>query len=152
MQTNSHTESSSHAIQQLESLTNISGGRSDANNLCDVESSLCIEELNLATRVLDRKLLVSDAMRTRYVTVLMSTLLTEAVTLMLAEKQSCAIMVDSNNLVIRLLTLADIQEFSENAKYQNLELKVRKFLGICDFISLKHLLYCSEPKGREQIC
>ncbi|KAK4848112.1 hypothetical protein QYF36_009463 [Acer negundo] len=87
-----------------------------ASNLCEIESSLCIDDSNFEIQDWEKKIFVSDAMRTRYVTVLMSTLLTEAVTLMLEEKQSCVIIVDDDNFLIGLLTLGDIQEFSKFAK------------------------------------
>lgn len=45
-------------------------------------------------------------------TVLMDTLLADAVSLMLAEKQPCAMIVDDDHILIGLLTLRDIQEFS----------------------------------------
>ncbi|KAJ9552982.1 hypothetical protein OSB04_017027 [Centaurea solstitialis] len=66
-----------------------------------------------------KRLLVSQAMRSRYVTVLMSTLLTEVVALMLEEKQSCAMIVDDDNLLIGLLTLGDIQEFCKLSEERN---------------------------------
>ncbi|KAK1576098.1 hypothetical protein Q3G72_010932 [Acer saccharum] len=87
-----------------------------ASNLCEIESSLCIDDSNIEIQDWEKKIFVSDAMRTRYVTVLMSTLLTEAVTLMLEEKQSCVIIADDDNFLIGLLTLGDIQEFSKFAK------------------------------------
>ncbi|KAM0049717.1 putative CBS domain, chloride channel, voltage gated, chloride channel, core [Helianthus debilis subsp. tardiflorus] len=83
-----------------------------------------------------KKLLVSQAMKTQYVTVLMNTLLTQVVTLMLAEKQSCAIIVDDHNLFIGLLTLGDIQEFCKLSKETNKmpeELKVSQVCCINDF-------------------
>ncbi|MFS8023944.1 putative CBS domain, chloride channel, voltage gated, chloride channel, core [Helianthus anomalus] len=83
-----------------------------------------------------KKLLVSQAMKTQYVTVLMNTLLTQVVTLMLAEKQSCAIIVDDHNLFIGLLTLGDIQEFCKLSKETNKmpeELKVSQVCSINDF-------------------
>ncbi|KAL7207141.1 hypothetical protein ACSBR2_019764 [Camellia fascicularis] len=74
------------------------------------------DDSNDATEELERRILVSQAMRTRYVTVLLGTLLTEAVNLMLEEKQSCAIIVDDDNLLVGLLTIQDIQEFSKSSK------------------------------------
>ncbi|XP_024977468.1 chloride channel protein CLC-e isoform X3 [Cynara cardunculus var. scolymus] len=71
------------------------------------------------TEYIAKKLLVSQAMRSRYVTVLMSTMLTEVVALMLEEKQSCAMIVDDNNLLIGLLTLGDIQEFCKLSEERN---------------------------------
>ncbi|XWS54415.1 hypothetical protein CRYUN_Cryun10bG0087500 [Craigia yunnanensis] len=100
------------------------------NNLCE-ESSLCIDDSIIRTKDLEKRIFVSEAMRTRYVTVMMSTLLTEAVTLMLAEKQSCAIIVDNDNLLIGLLTLTDIHEFSIFAKEKSLDSKVLLVSEIC---------------------
>ena len=94
------------------------------NNLCEVESSLCIDDSSIGTKDLEKRIFVSEAMRTRYVTVMLSTLLTQAVTLMLMEKQSCAIIVDNDNLLMGLLTLTDIHEFSKFAKDKGLESKV----------------------------
>ncbi|XP_059654091.1 chloride channel protein CLC-e isoform X1 [Cornus florida] len=85
------------------------------SNLCEFESSLCVGDSNHDME-LEERILVSQAMKTRYVTVQMSTLLTEAVTLMLTEKQSCAVIVDNENLLIGLLRLGDIQEFSISSK------------------------------------
>ncbi|CAL5321519.1 unnamed protein product [Camellia sinensis] len=97
-------------------LNELSAKPSYANNLCKIESSLCVDDSNDATEELETRILVSQAMRTRYVTVLLSTLLTEAVNLMLEEKQSCAIIVDDDNLLVGLLTIRDIQEFSKSSK------------------------------------
>ncbi|KAJ7967056.1 Chloride channel protein [Quillaja saponaria] len=87
-----------------------------ASNLCDLESSLCIGDNNVEADNLGKRAFVSEAMRTRYVTVLMSSLLTEVVSLMLAEKQSCAMIVDEDDTLIGLLTLGDIQEYGKIAK------------------------------------
>lgn len=87
-----------------------------SSGLCELESSLCVDDYSTETKVLEERISVSQAMRTRYVTIVMSTLLTDAVTLMLAEKQSCALIVDDGNLLIGLLTLGDIQEFSKAAR------------------------------------
>ncbi|XP_059314518.1 chloride channel protein CLC-e isoform X2 [Lycium ferocissimum] len=83
------------------------------SNLCRLESSLCLYESDDEENDFARNILVAQAMRTRYVTVLMSTLLMETISLMLAEKQSCAIIVDENNFLIGLLTLSDIQNYSK---------------------------------------
>ncbi|XVE66441.1 hypothetical protein DITRI_Ditri08aG0080100 [Diplodiscus trichospermus] len=102
-----------------------------SNNLCEVESSLCIDDSSIRTRDLEKRIFVSEAMRTKYVTVMMNTLLTEVVNLMLAEKQSCAIIVDNNNLLMGLLTLRDIHEFSKFAKDKRLDSKVLLVSEIC---------------------
>lgn len=95
-----------------------------AVNLCEVESSLCIDASHLDIDDLEKKIFVSEAMRTRYVTVIMSTLLAEVVTLMLTEKQSCAMITDNDNVLIGLMTLEEIQEFSKLAKAQGRKPKV----------------------------
>lgn len=86
------------------------------SDLCEIESSLCIEDSNNDAENLETNIFVSQAMRTRYVTVTMNTLLTEALTLMLTEKQPCAMIIDDENILIGLLTLGGIQEFGKYAK------------------------------------
>ncbi|XP_027939941.1 chloride channel protein CLC-e isoform X1 [Vigna unguiculata] len=86
------------------------------SNLCQVESSLCIEDDNVETTYIVRRTFVSEAMKTRYVTVSMCTLLTEVIDLMIAEKQSCAVIVDTDDTLIGFLTLRDIQEYGKFAK------------------------------------
>ncbi|KAL5988437.1 hypothetical protein ACLOJK_036201 [Asimina triloba] len=93
-----------------------SGNRCYMNDLCELESSLCLDDYSAETITLEGRIPVSQAMRTKCVTVLRGTLLIEAVTLMLAEKQSCAIIVDNDNSVIGLVTLGDVQEFSKVAR------------------------------------
>lgn len=107
---------SSHDPSVLSSSYSVAAKASYASNLCEVESSLCVDDSNSETKELEKRIFVSQAMRTRYVTVLMSTLLIEAVSLMLEEKQTCAVIVDDDHLLIGLLTLEDIQEFSEREK------------------------------------
>ncbi|RWR73849.1 chloride channel protein CLC-e isoform X1 [Cinnamomum micranthum f. kanehirae] len=85
------------------------------SDLCELESSLCVDDYTTETKVLEERISVSQAMHTRYVTIVMSTLLTDAVTLMLAEKQSCALIIDDGNFLIGLITLGDILEFSKVA-------------------------------------
>ncbi|XP_039036875.1 chloride channel protein CLC-e-like isoform X2 [Hibiscus syriacus] len=119
--------------------TNVSSNEASAyfNNLCEVESSLCINDASIKTDDLEKRIFVSEAMRTRFVTVTMSTLITEVVTLMLAEKQSCAVIVDNDNLLMGLLTLSDIQEFSEFTKDKSLDSKVLLVSEICSLDNAK---------------
>lgn len=86
----------------------------NGSSICKLESSLCLnsESDDDADNLAD-EILVSQAMKTRYVTTLMSTSLTDVVSLMLEEKQSCALIVDDNNWLIGQLTLSDIQQFIE---------------------------------------
>lgn len=97
----------------------------DKSDLCELESSLCVYDSDTDTSNLAERLTVSQAMRTRYVTVSMSTSIVEAVTLMLMEKQSCAVIIDGKDFLIRLLELEDIQDFAEVARASGTELEVK---------------------------
>lgn len=92
-----------------------SGAEKNLNDgvLCDLESSLCLsEDDDDSTNDIARRIIVSQAMRTDYLTVRMNTSIVETISLMLAEKHSCALVVDDRGFLIGLLTLADIQQFS----------------------------------------
>lgn len=86
----------------------------NGNSICELESSLCLnsdseeDAGNLADEIM-----VSQAMRRRYVTTMMSSSLTDVVSLMLEEKQSCAFIVDDDDCLLGQLTLIDIQQFLE---------------------------------------
>lgn len=84
------------------------------SSICELESSLCLnsDSEDDAENFAD-EILVSQAMRTRYVTTMMSSSLTDVVSLMLEEKQSCAFIVDDNDWLVGQLTLVDIQQFIE---------------------------------------
>ncbi|XP_030552633.2 chloride channel protein CLC-e isoform X2 [Rhodamnia argentea] len=103
----------------------------NAYNLCDVESSLCLEEPTMGIDELEGRVLVSQAMRTRYVTVQGRTLLSEAVSLMLAEKQSCAVIVDDDRILVGLLSLEDIQGFSKSSTTKSKEPKELLVSELC---------------------
>lgn len=111
------------ACPQLPSYT-FTKQTSDSSNLCEIESSLCIDDSNNEIKKLEKTLYVSEAMRTRYVTITMNTLLTEAVSLMLIEKQPCAVIIDNENILLGLLTLKDIQEFGKYTKGRSRSSKV----------------------------
>ncbi|XP_058201942.1 chloride channel protein CLC-e isoform X2 [Rhododendron vialii] len=112
-------EISSYNLNKLSFAHSIAAKPSNASDLCNIESSLSVDDSNDYTAELERQILVSHAMRTRFVTVLLGTLLTEAVNLMLAEKQSCAVIVDESNFLIGLLTLGEIEEFSKSSNAKN---------------------------------
>uniref|UniRef100_A0A2N9J4A5 Chloride channel protein n=1 Tax=Fagus sylvatica TaxID=28930 RepID=A0A2N9J4A5_FAGSY len=103
-------DDSSHTTQQL------TAKASYMSNLCEVESSLCVNGSDIEAEELEKGISVSEAMRTRYVTISMNTSLKDTVSLMLAEKQSCAMIVDDGNILIGLLTLREIEEFSKIVK------------------------------------
>lgn len=76
------------------------------SDLCELESSLCVYESEV--RTLAEKLTVFEAMRTTYVSVLMSMPLLDAVNLMSIGKQPCALIIDEENRLVGLLTLEDV--------------------------------------------
>lgn len=104
------------------------------------ELSLVTNNFNGNTEYMTKKLLVSQAMKTQYVTVLMTTMLTEVVALMLAEKQSCAMIFDDDNLLVGLLTLGEIQEFCKLSKEKN---KLPQELKVYEVCSLNNM--CQFP-------
>lgn len=85
-------------------------------SLHERDYSLCVDDTDKDMTHLAKRILVSEAMRTQYVTVLMSTFLAEAVTEMLAAKQSCAVIMNDESQMVGLLTLEDIHEFSKLSK------------------------------------
>ncbi|GKU96152.1 hypothetical protein SLEP1_g9422 [Rubroshorea leprosula] len=127
--------------QESEVSSSNSSGLSSANvqpemaaytsNICDIESSLCLDDFSFTGKDFTKEIFVSEGMRTRYVTILMNTLLADAVTLMLLEKQSCAVIVDDANHLLGLITLADIEEFSKFAKGKNMETKELLVSEVC---------------------
>jgi hypothetical protein len=98
------------------------------SNLCEAESSLCVNDFDIEAEELEKRISVSEAMRTRFVTVLMSTSLKDTVSLMLTEKQSCAMIVNDNNILLGLLTLGGIEEFSKTVKVRRERPKVMALL------------------------
>lgn len=120
---------------------------SQNSDLCELESSLCV--YNHATLMSDfaERLIVAQAMRTRYITVQMSTTAREAIKLMLAEKQSYALIIDSKNLLLGLLSLEEIQEYSRVAQAYVRKTKVEK-IQVSDVYQTevdKHRLWTASP-------
>ncbi|KAF9621205.1 hypothetical protein IFM89_016699 [Coptis chinensis] len=121
---------------------------SNFTDLCELESSLCVDYSFTELKILEESIVVSQAMRTRYVTVSMSTLLTETVALMLVEKQSCALIVGNDNFLMGFLTLGDIQEFCKFNRITSSTAKVEKLVvsEICQVKSEKgRMLWTATP-------
>ncbi|KAI3781093.1 hypothetical protein L2E82_11093 [Cichorium intybus] len=88
-----------------------------------------------------KKILVAQAMRTQYVTVLKSTMLIEVVALMLAKKESCVMIVDEDDVLIGLLTLGDIHDFCKLSQENNKipeELRVSELCSMNDTCQFLH--------------
>ncbi|KAL8129457.1 hypothetical protein V2J09_018612 [Rumex salicifolius] len=113
------TTSANEKDGSLASSDSLATGKADSNDLCEIESSLCLDMSDNINKELEKRIYVADAMRTKYATVLMSTLLIEAVTIMLAEKQSFAVITDDNNHLLGLISLTDVQEFSTSSVARN---------------------------------
>lgn len=86
------------------------------SNLCQLESSVCVENPNFKEEQLEDLIPVAAAMRTRYVTVFQHTSVQDAMALMLAEKEWCALVVDSDDYLKGILTLGDIQQYGKMAR------------------------------------
>ncbi|KAK7258283.1 hypothetical protein RIF29_23854 [Crotalaria pallida] len=109
-------ETSSFCSTEISTGNTLAEGVPYLSSLCQVESSICVEDDNVETTYFVRRTIVSEAMKTRYVTVSMYMLLVEVIDLMLAEKQSCAVIVDTDGSLIGFLTLGDIQEYGKFEK------------------------------------
>ncbi|KAK4489074.1 hypothetical protein RD792_004868 [Penstemon davidsonii] len=104
----------------------------NGSSICELESSLCLnDDSDDDADNLSNEILVSQAMRTQYVTVLMSTSLADVVSLMLDKKQSCALIVDDKNQLIGQITLTDIQQFVEFSRAKSRQLQVLRVSELC---------------------
>ncbi|KAL2248789.1 UNVERIFIED_CONTAM: Chloride channel protein CLC-e [Sesamum indicum] len=103
----------------------------NGNSICELESSLCLNDSDDDADYLANKILVSEAMKTKYVKALMSTSLTDVVSLMLEEKQSCAVIVDDNNQLVGQLTISDIQQFIELSRAKGRKTQVLRVSELC---------------------
>ncbi|KAJ6809467.1 chloride channel protein CLC-e [Iris pallida] len=125
----------------------VSAEASYASNLCNLESSLCLYESCNDVGGEAEMITVSQAMRTRYITVLMSTSIIETVTLMLVEKQTCAVIIDSNAFLVGLLRLEEIQEFTRFSRASGVKTEVKEILvsDICHLEGKKCRAWTATP-------
>lgn len=87
---------------------------SGAQELCDLEDSLCLSNLEVNEERLTDEIPVGVAMRTRYAALVGNTSVQDAMRTMLVEKEWCVIVVNEDNNLEGILTLADIQQEAEN--------------------------------------
>ncbi|KAL2903329.1 Chloride channel protein CLC-e [Bienertia sinuspersici] len=119
---------------------------SNTDNVCEIESSSCFDDFDVEAEEVERRIYVSQAMRTGFATVLRSTSLFEAVTLMFAEKQSCALIVDEDNHLIGLLSLEDILVFSKSAQAKRRKAEEILVADTCSLDGNKHeMLWTATP-------
>ncbi|XP_064978392.1 chloride channel protein CLC-e-like isoform X2 [Musa acuminata AAA Group] len=116
--------------------------------LCELENSLCVFDVSAEVSSLADKLTVSQAMRTKFLTISMNTSVIEAVTLMQVEKQSCAVIIDSTGFLVGLLLLEDIQNFSKVATTRGVEIEAEKILvsDICHLEGGKRKVWTATPE------
>lgn len=95
-------------------------------DLCEIETSLCVYDISAEVSSMTHKLTVSQAMRTKFLSVQMNTCVIEAVTLMQTEKQSCAVIIDGTGFLVGLLLLEEIQSFLKSRTTRNIHTEVRK--------------------------
>ncbi|PKA51110.1 Chloride channel protein CLC-e [Apostasia shenzhenica] len=87
-----------------------------SDELCELESSLCVYDHGVSTSDWAEKLTVSHAMRTKYITVQMNDKISDVIKIMLEEKQSCSFVTDSSNFLVGQLSLEDIQDYSRSTQ------------------------------------
>ncbi|KAG6553623.1 hypothetical protein Mapa_004537 [Marchantia paleacea] len=89
---------------------------SGAQELCDLEDSLCLSNLEVNEERLTDEIPVGAAMRTRYAALVGNTSVQDAMRTMLVEKEWCVIVVNEDHNLEGILTLADIQQEAEKVK------------------------------------
>ncbi|CAO2815165.1 unnamed protein product [Amaranthus hypochondriacus] len=118
---------------------------SNTDNICEIERSSCFEDSDVETEEVESRILVSQAMRTSFAVVSRSTPLVEAVTLMLAEKQDYAVIVDKGDHLIGILSLDDILEFSGYAQTKKRKPEELVVEDICSHNDKCEILWTATP-------
>lgn len=96
----------------------------EEKDLCNVDGSLCLANLEISEEQLAEEIPVAMAMRTRFATVSPETTVREAMTAMLSEKEWCVLLLDTDRRLLGLLTLADIQQAAGSARMVGLQMEV----------------------------
>ncbi|XP_024314893.1 chloride channel protein CLC-e isoform X3 [Brachypodium distachyon] len=127
------TKSVPSQTQQVNSLDSV-----DATaELCKLESSLCL--YNVRDENILENLTVAEAMKTRYISVSLTTPIIEALNLMFVEKQPFVVIIESNKSLVGLLTLKDFQDFCGTVKITKAQTEVHEHLvsHVCGVIKCK---------------
>ena len=104
------------------------GLKLDENDLCNIDASLCLADLEISEEQLAEEIPVMMAMRTRFASVSMTTTVRDAMSAMVEEKEWCVLLLDSNQRLLGLLTLADIQQAAGVATSIGLQMEVFFYL------------------------
>ncbi|XP_006646251.2 chloride channel protein CLC-e [Oryza brachyantha] len=110
--------------------------------LCKLESSLCVYDAKLDNML--ENLTVAEAMKTKYISVSTTTPVVEALNLMLVEKQQFVMIIQSNNSLVGLLTLNDIQDFCRTAKGTRAQIEEPMVSHVCGAVECKMLPVTSQ--------
>lgn len=97
------------------------------DDMCNVDESLCLANLEISEEQLAEEIPVSMAMRTRFAALSADSTVRDAMSAMALEKEWCVLLLDSNCRLSGLLTLADIQQAAGNATSANMQMEVYTF-------------------------
>ncbi|XP_024392451.1 chloride channel protein CLC-e [Physcomitrium patens] len=91
--------------------------------VCNIDESLCLTNFEISEEQLADELPVSMAMRTSFASLSLGSTVREAMSVMVLEKEWCVLLLDSNQRLAGLLTLADIQQAAGNATAVNMQVE-----------------------------
>lgn len=106
------------------------GLKPDENDICNIDESLCLANLEISEEQLAKEIPVMMAMRTRFASVSMIATVRDAMSAMVEEKEWCVLVLDSNGQLLGLLTWADIQQAAGVATSIGLQMEVSSHLVV----------------------
>jgi len=95
----------------------------EENDICKIDASLCLTNLEGIGEQLAEEIPVAVAMRTKFATVGLEATIREAVAAMLLKKEWCVLLLDQNQQLQGLITLGDIQQAAESITTVGLEME-----------------------------
>ncbi len=96
----------------------------EENDICKIDASLCLTNLEGIGEQLAEEIPVAVAMRTKFATVGLEATIREAVAAMLLKKEWCVLLLDQSQQLQGLITLGDIQQAAESITTVGLEMEV----------------------------
>jgi hypothetical protein len=96
----------------------------EENDICKIDASLCLTNLEGIGEQLAEEIPVAVAMRTKFATVGLEATIREAVAAMLLKKEWCVLLLDQSQQLQGLITLGDIQQAAESITAVGLEMEV----------------------------
>jgi len=95
----------------------------EENDICKIDASLCLTNLEGIGEQLAEEIPVAVAMRTKFATVGLEATIREAVAAMLLKKEWCVLLLDQSQQLQGLITLGDIQQAAESITAVGLEME-----------------------------